>query len=319
MREGYLANFLGDDFVVEIPEVGLALADDILQPPLLPEGQTLVPYIHYSLKMSKMTKQALFSAANIDNANQKTIQSGKGRKWFADARIGKQNQILNDAYQGSPWDRGHLTRRTAVTWGNYATALAASNDSCAYANASMQHKNFNEDEWRIPEIAIDKFDLAKDSKLLVMTGPIFTTCDRYFAKNLSVEPVRIPSGFWKTLTYLDKSTNQLVTAAYILFQDVDTLRTHKAKQRLKLRFFRVTTTELQLWTGLEFDTKMFDSNPLKFYSGPESIRMKELKDLSKQTEALLAAGITDQAAMHEARTSLELKALYDLVDELSWF
>ena len=118
----------------------------------------------------------------------------------------------------------------------------------------MQHKRFNEDEWRVPETAVSKFSLSKDNKLIVMTGPIFTTCDRFLTKGVGFESVRIPSGFWKTLTYVDHN-DKLVTSAYIFFQDTDTLRTTKAKQRIKLKNFRVTTTELQLWTGLEFEKK----------------------------------------------------------------
>ncbi|WP_199610857.1 DNA/RNA non-specific endonuclease [Flocculibacter collagenilyticus] len=318
-RDGYDEYFLSNNTPITFPRISLALAGDVLHPPELPDDETVIPYIHYSIVMSKSTKQALYSAANVDNNAQVTISGSAGRRWFVDSRIGKQNQIVNDAYVGTPWDRGHLTRRTAVTWGDYDTALAASNDSCSYANASMQHKRFNEDEWRLPEKAIADFQLAKHGKLIVMTGPIFTTCDRYYAKRIDWEPVRIPSGFWKTVSYLDNQTEQLVTAAYILFQDIDTLKTKKGKQRIQLRFFRVTTTELQLWTGLEFDHKMFDSNPLKFYSGPEAVRITSLKEMSDESEAILAAGIVDQRAIHEARKKMALSSLYDLIDELSWF
>lgn len=41
---------------------------------------------------------------------------------------------------------------------------------------------------------------------------------------------------------------------------------------------QVTTTEISLWTGLEFDRVLFDSNPLKFYSGPEAITVKKRND-----------------------------------------
>lgn len=317
MRVGYQKDFLAN-FDIDLPEPSLSLAGDVLLPKGLPEGETVVPYIHYSLIMSKSTKQALYSAANVDNNNQQTVSGHKGRKWFIDDRVGRENQVTNDAYKGTPWDRGHLTRRTAITWGDCSTALAASNDSCSYTNASMQHKRFNEDEWRVPETAVAKFSLAKDNKLTVMTGPIFSICDRFFTKQYGFEPVRIPSGFWKTLTYVDQN-DQLVTAAYIFFQDTDTLRTTKAKQRIKLRNFRVTTTELQLWTGLQFDKQMFLSNPMQFYSGPEAIKVNDLKDLSNSTEALLAAGVVEGQAYDEAKISLDLDSLYALVEELSWY
>ncbi|MBA6392195.1 hypothetical protein H4J38_15605 [Colwellia sp. BRX10-3] len=43
------------------------------------------------------------------------------------------------------------------------------------------------------------------------------------------------------------------------------------------------------------------------------------KDLSNSTEALLAAGVIETDAYNEAKNPLELKVLYDLVDELSWY
>lgn len=317
MRNGYQKKFLSQ-YSIELPTPSLSLLGDVLQPPGLADGEVVVPYIHYSLLMSKSTKQALYSAANVDNSAQQIVSGRKGRKWFIDERVGRENQVTNDAYRKSPWDRGHLTRRTAITWGDCNTALAASNDSCAYTNASMQHKEFNEDEWRLPEKAIANFQLAKDDKLIVMTGPVFTTCDRFFTKSLGFDPVRIPSGFWKTVTYINHD-EQLVTAAYIFFQDMDALSLDDAKNRMVLKNARITTTELQLWTGLAFDQQMFDSNPLKFYSGPESLKLANFKELSDVTKGLLAAGIVEGSAYEEAKYTLALDALYELIDDISWY
>ena len=220
MRNGYQKDFLGKSFIINLPEPDLALQSDILTPPGLPEKEVVVPYIHYSLIMSKSTKQALYSAANVDLEQMEIKVSGaKGRKWFYDNRVGKDNQITNEAYTGTQWDRGHLTRRTAVTWGESESFITkASNDSCAYTNASMQHKNFNEDEWRAIETLVSKFKLA--SKLVVMTGPIFTIADRFFIRNYDDFPVRIPSAFWKIISYVDSKTGKLSTQAYIFFQDI---------------------------------------------------------------------------------------------------
>ncbi|AWB57071.1 DNA/RNA non-specific endonuclease [Colwellia sp. Arc7-D] len=128
MRDGYQKDFL-PSFNIELPKPSLSLSGDVLQPPGLLDGNVVIPYIHYSLIMSKSTKQALFSAANVDNAIAQTVSGYKGRKWFIDARVGRNNQITNSAYIGTPWDRGHLTRRTAVTWGitiqHYLLAMIA--------------------------------------------------------------------------------------------------------------------------------------------------------------------------------------------------
>lgn len=319
MRDGYQRDFLGANNIVELPEVDLALQSDILQPPGLPEGKKLVPYIHYSLLMSRSTRQALYSAANVNLNEMLTVPKGKGRKWFYDSRVGKENQISNYAYEGTQWDRGHLTRRTAVTWGDSESYVTkASNDSCAYTNAVMQHKNFNQDEWRAVEELVSKFEIA--SKLIVLTGPVFTIADRFFIRNYGDFPVRIPAAFWKIITYIDSKTNKLSTQAFIFFQDVPTVKSSKGRSRLKLKNLQVTTTEVSQWTGLVFDQKMFDSNPLKFYDGPESISTKAHKALlNKDPETVsLDEGIVGEDSIAAARSKFPLEEFYDLVNEIRW-
>jgi endonuclease G len=318
MRKGYESNFLGSNHEIKLPEPGLSLQSDILQPPGLPDGEVVVPYINYSLIMSRSTKQALYSAANVDLDKMQKVPSKKGRKWFTDDRVGRENQIPNYPYQGTQWDRGHLTRRTAVTWGvDVPFATKASNDSCAYTNACMQHKNFNEDEWRTVEVLVSKFKLA--DKLTVMTGPIFTTADRFYIKEFDDYPVRIPSAFWKIIAYVDKQ-QKLNTQAYIFFQDVPSVKSSRARARLELKDLQVTTTEVSLWTGLEFDPVLFDTNPLQFYSGPESISTKKHKEiLTKDPNTLqLDEGIVGEGSINSAREQFPLEDFYALIDEISW-
>ena len=318
MRDGYQSNFLGSNFTIGLPEPELTLMDDVLQPPGLPEGETVIPYIHYSLLMSKSTRQALYSAANVDLNRMQTVPSRQGRKWFYDGRVGKDNQVTNSIYTHSPWDRGHLTRRTAVTWGeSKAFAISASNDSCSYTNASLQHENFNEDEWRAVEGLVAKFKLA--SQLTVMTGPVFTTTDRFYTREFGDKPVRIPSAFWKIINYVDPQ-GELSTQAYIFFQDVPSIRTERARARISLKNLQVTTTEVALWTGLRFDQKLYDSNPLKFYSGPESISTKQHKALLEKEPATLSlnAGITNDTSIQAARSAFPIEDFYALIEEVSW-
>ena len=318
MRDGYQAAFLGSDHEIGLPTPGLVLRSDVLQPPGLPVGEVVVPYIHYSVLMSRSTRQALYSAANVDLSRMQPVPSGKGRKWFIDARVGGDNQIPNYPYQRTMWDRGHLTRRAAVTWGDSVEqAIRASNDSCAYTNACMQHENFNEDEWRAVELAVSTFKNAK--KLTVLTGPVFSRADRYYAREFGDFAVRIPAGFWKTISYVNCS-GVLRTDAYVFFQDMPSIRTANARKKMRLRNMQVTTTELSCWTGLEFDRALFESNPLRFYDGPEYIGIKHRKDLMEEHGDTfeLDAGIASQQSIAAARQNLPLGVFYELIDEVSW-
>lgn len=318
MRNGYDPDFLDGSNKISLPKPSLALQADVLQPPGLPAAEYVVPYINYSLLISKSTRQALYSAANVDLRKMKHVPSKKGRNWFVDPRVGRENQIPNYPYQHTMWDRGHLTRRTAVTWGvTIAIATAASNDSCAFTNACMQHKNFNEDEWRKVEKEVSEFKHA--TKLTVITGPLFTRCDRYYVREFGDCPVRIPSGFWKTISYVN-SEKKLRTDAYIFFQDLPSIRTYKARKRLQLKDLQVTITELSCWTGLEFDAKLFESNPLRFYGGPECISIGDRRALMKKHHQTLEldAGIAGTKSISQARKSLPLDDFYDLIEEVSW-
>ncbi len=271
LREGYDPDFLGESFTINVPNAGLELEDDILNKEELRDG-CIVDYIHYSVMMSKFSNQALFSAANLD---QNTFQQVSGRNWFVDPRVGLSNQIGSEIYKSNPWDRGHLTRRTAVTWGTKYLAKRASNDSCSYANASMQHENFNQDEWRVPETIVQYFKKDKNGRISIFTGPVFTQTDRWYTRRTLHQMARIPSGFWKVVAYIGKDSNRLECQAYVLYQDANFLLDKRGRHNLVIRNYQVTITEIEQLTGLEFDEALFDSNPLYYYprdginTGPE--------------------------------------------------
>ena len=76
MREEYQADFL-HDFTVKLPEPSISLIGDMF----VPEGNDnsyVIPYIPYSLAMSRSVKQAIFSAASVDNSTQKVVSGKKG-------------------------------------------------------------------------------------------------------------------------------------------------------------------------------------------------------------------------------------------------
>ncbi len=273
-RDGYDPDFLGNGYHLPLPEVSLELDDDLVR---TDDGEHVFDYVHYSVVMSKFNRQAFFSAANFDQANYRSVT---GRNWFVDQRIGAENQIGPLAYERNPWDRGHLTKRTAITWGaSDYVAKRASNDSCSYANASMQHENFNQDEWRAPEKVVRHFKRDKNDRLSVFTGPIFTETDRYYTKP-GIAPVRIPSGFFKVIAYIDKDTDELASQAYVMYQDPPLLRDDDGTRdsNFDVSNYQVAVTVVERLTGIEFPEPLYETNPLRFHarenenSGPERFR-----------------------------------------------
>lgn len=262
LRNGYDNDFLGEGVSLPMPEVGLEHYHDVVKNEEL-RDEYIVDYIHYSVVMSKSNKQAFFSAANLD---QDAFRQVKGRRWFIDDRIGSATQVGPAAYSSNPWDRGHLTRRTAVTWGSYYEAKAASNDSCSYANASMQHANFNQDEWRVPEIIVSKFNRDKNDKISVFTGPLFTDFDRWYSRPGMPENVRIPSAFWKVIAYIGKDSGKLESQSYLMYQDANFIADQRGASKIKAKNYQVTITEIERLTALHFPEMLYDSNPLLFFN-----------------------------------------------------
>jgi len=268
---GYDPEFLGEDFRIDIPWINYDVFADVLKRDELRRNY-IADYLHYSVILSKKNRQAYLSVCNL---NQTQYRSVSGRNWFLDPRIGFENQLDNRYYKGADnlWDRGHLTRRTAVTWGDSDyIARRASNDSCSYANACLQHRNFNEDEWRIPEKVAKRFDRDLNGRLSIMTGPLFKENDRWFDPNdYDVPPGRIPSGFWKILYYIDKNKTEaageevLGCEAYLVYQDNLSLRDDDGAERINISTLQVTITELVDLTGIEFPEPLYNANPLWYY------------------------------------------------------
>ncbi len=268
---GYDPDFLGKAFEIDIPWINYDVFADVLKREELRKNY-IADYLHYSVVMSEKNRQAYLSACNL---NQKQYRSVSGRRWFLDPRIGAENQLDNKYYRGSDnlWDRGHLTRRTAVTWGaSDAVAVKASNDSCSYANACLQHRFFNEDEWRIPEKVAQKFDRDTNGRLSIMTGPVFTENDRWFIPpNSDVPPGRVPSGFWKIIYYIDKKKSKaagkkvLGCEAYLVWQDDLSMHDKSGDEHIDIATLQVTITELTDWTGIQFPEPLYEANPLWYH------------------------------------------------------
>jgi endonuclease G, mitochondrial len=267
---GYQADFLGADYSVAQPEISPQSSGKAVRSDNLRNG-LILDYPNYSVVMNRETRQALYSAANADfNNNQ-----GQGRDFRLDTRIDR-NLQLDDIYyrdlngMENPYDRGHLTRRAAVAWGiSQKQANDASRDSCFFTNISLQHKNFNQDEWHALEKAIQETNLDIDNRFNIFVGPVFTDLDRFVMPSSTLAPGRIPSAFWKIITYIGKDSKQLEANAFLVFQDevaisaMDQVLGNNDLQPFDL--YQTSTTLIEELTGLQFPDPVFENNPMFFF------------------------------------------------------
>lgn len=289
MNIGYDKNYLGEEFEFDLPTITNEHQSNIAYP--LNDGDPILKYPNYSLVMSKQTRQAFYSAANADfNRNH-----GDGRSFRFDRRIDEDHQLGNIYYKDiddieNPYDRGHLTRRDAISWGDTPRqANKASKDSCYFTNVSLQHKNFNQDEWGALEIAIEKNKRDRDNRFNIMCGPIFTGFDRIVRPHSYLEPGIVPSAFWKIISYIGKESGKLEVNAFIVFQDDEAIRAMKQVKHNKnikpFELYQSSTTLIEQLTGLEFPDVAFDSNPMFFFESPTTkslnITTPQLHNVSK--------------------------------------
>ena len=140
---GYNPEFLGTN--IPFPEFSPSLVSSVLKKETLNQ-EIYVNYYNYTIVINRELRTPIFNAFNIDQSKLFNVKRKEG--WDIDSRVGNENQLNNDYYFANPWDRGHLARRAAIAWGDSKReAQKASDNTFFYTNATLQHENFNQDEW----------------------------------------------------------------------------------------------------------------------------------------------------------------------------
>ncbi len=196
----YDPDFLGDGFQVPMPTLS-----DAARARAVNSG-AVFDYTHYSLVMDRDRRTAMLTANNIDAARK--VQIGGGLTWRMDERVGD-NQLGSETYDHNQIDKGHLVRREDVLWGPVAEARAANKATYFYSNASPQHKNFNQDEWKALEDWVLERGTELSYRLCVFTGPVFTDSDPTLMdlppelRAAVSRPAQLPAAFWKVIVLRD--------------------------------------------------------------------------------------------------------------------
>jgi endonuclease G, mitochondrial len=276
-RGGYDRGFIAG-FDLPLPQPNATLKKQVAPlratEPNPDEGE--LKYEHFTLKLHKSKRIAMFTATNIDGekyleVNRKTgkVSGSEGETWYKDPRISESFFIDQSFY--SAWstyfDRGHLTRRTDPTWGDPAEAERANADTYHFTNCSPQHFRFNQttDYWQGAErYILENGVLAADSgkHLCVFQGPLFDdTID------LWADDVQIPSSFfkvvvWKGVTGL-KSVGLIVDQLQLLSEPRKNFGQPKDLAAVNVNQWRVSIAQIEKRSKLDFGPDVLNADTSK--------------------------------------------------------
>ena len=278
MGNGYDADFLGSH--VPLPFFSEALEDDILERDTLSNtvhnssdndggkcnGRRVYRhYQNYTIVMSKKYRTALYAALNVDQSLLEKTDKTVG--WRVDDAVGSEYQLNGDYYVSNAWDKGHLAPDAAAGWGvTKGTRIAATNDTYFYTNATLQHENFNRDEWKDLEtyVRVGLFqDDSTNHKMSEITGPIFVEEEDATNTTRTVQPegreaAVVPAGFFKVVAYISGNNNQLVVRCFVIYQDAQSLEDRGGVVDHKR--YQVTIPNIEELTGLLFDPIYHEAN-----------------------------------------------------------
>lgn len=265
-RPGYDPAFLDADIPISLPALSSEQLSTTAQ--VSPEfrsrsgkySQYELRYWNYSVLMNRRYRTAWFSAANVDGDERYTMPKRSGDKWFADPRIGADQQLDQKAFEPGI-DRGHLTRREDAAWGKTKDIATKSiNDTFHFTNCSLQASPFNrgKDRWQgLEQFLLEQHAKKDKRRMIVITGPVFDPQNPHYRNDKMSYFVPCPLQFWKVCVLVRESDGKLSSTGFILGQqDIAQLSGFEA---FDVGAAQITLAQLETKTNLSFgDLKDYD-------------------------------------------------------------
>lgn len=254
METGYDPFFLSESHDIPLPQLTGKTAKNAL------ENGRVFDFTHFCVVMNKRTRFAVYSAACVDKSRLRDVRRDN-TSWHFDERIGSENQVGPEYYAENDFDRGHLTRRRDICWGERQEAEQANYDSFCFANICLQHHHFNTGIWNcLEDWVLERMENTQ--KLIVLTGPIHKEDDEEYC-GVHGTPgcgVHIPFGFWKSVFFLN-ARQQVTCLSFLIRQSRERLRDQCEYQRLVT--YQVPLATITNETELQFKTSLYETNPLE--------------------------------------------------------
>lgn len=225
----------------------------------------MIKYINYSLQQSASHKFPFYTATNVDGIQFKKVP--RKDNWRKDKRLSKEFQLGKELYSApkSDFDKGHMTKREDVQWGEtLGIALNAANSTFYYTNAVPQHKDLNRDIWRsLEDYILHTETRQSELRICVFTGPVLSSSNPYFVTPINGKQIQIPSLFWKVVVF-QKEDGNLYRVGFMMSQNKLLQENHiieelESDDQLFMQFkdsdsYQVNISLIEEITGLEIPT-----------------------------------------------------------------
>ena len=219
LYQGFKHDFLVDETVnenVAFPILGTKHKNDVA--PVDGNETSILNYMNYSVQLSASRRFPFYTASNIDGGLFK--KANRAPSWKKDERV-KAYQWGQELYSAdkSDFDKGHMTKREDVQWGETpGLAQKAADSTFFYSNAVPQHKELNQQIWKSLEDYVLHTETKKKSlKICVFTGPVLTKNDPPFVTTVKDETILIPIVFWKVVVF-PKEDGKLYRVGFMISQ-----------------------------------------------------------------------------------------------------
>jgi endonuclease G len=288
-RQGYDPNFLNTAGLAEL-KVPLPAAADPGVLAKTSDGQDVLDYQNFSLRMHAQRRIALVTASNVtkekklkrpepDGDYTRKGLSGLGKndqeKWFLDTRLDDKYQLPDVFFtkDRGAFDKGHIVRRDDVAWGKtYAALRRANGDTYHVTNCSPQVAGFNrsasgEDNWGDLENLV--LAQAANERLCVFAGPLLKASDEVFVgKGDGGTTIRakIPVHFWKIV--VTRGDDGLMAYGFVLEQDLSDVQWEFAVPANFVKTMR-RISEIETMTGVAFHSSIRDADQHDTLQGQE--------------------------------------------------
>jgi len=158
---------------------------------------------HYKTIYDRKLKTPIVSYANVDFEKRKSTKLSELRTFTFDPLISSDDQYGDEFYVNDKFDKGHLTQRLSVSWGNSVDeAITAQRQADYYTNIVAQYAELNRVVWSSIEDVAQK--IAKENgRTIEITGSWFDTngsAEKIYDWNAAkTAKRRVPDAFWKCI------------------------------------------------------------------------------------------------------------------------